>query len=183
MQRRELLAGLAGAGVLAGGVAVTRTDAVGRLSAGDRESTGSSTASTVPQARIETFDAPGSDAGYRTVPERGAVTVLEFFATTCDVCAAYMETLRAVERDVEATFVSVTVEVVGTTVDRETVADWWRDHDGNWTVGVDDDLTLSTALDAASVPFTAVLDESNAVVYAGGGAMTETALRDAIARA
>ncbi len=183
MQRRELLAGLAGTGVLAGGVAVTRTDAIGRLSASDRESAGSGAASTVPQAKIETFDAPGSNAGHQTVPERGAVTVLEFFATTCNVCAAYMETLRAVERDVDATFVSVTIEVVGTTVDRETVADWWRDHDGNWTVGVDDDLTLSTALEAASVPFTAVLDESNTVVYADTGVMTETTLRDAIARA
>ena len=183
MQRRELLAGLRGAGVLAGGVVIARTDASDRLSAGNGEPKAGGTASTVPRTRIETFDAPGSEAGYREVPERGGVTVLEFFATTCDVCAAYMETLRAVERDVDATFVSITVEVVGTTVDRETVADWWRDHEGDWTVGVDDDLTLSTALNAASVPFTAVLDESNAVVYADNGAMTEDTLRDTIARA
>mgnify|MGYP005852091601 CR=1 FL=1 len=190
MRRRDLLAGLAGAGVLGGGVAVGGPHAVGSLSNGSVENgsdeedrNGEDTRVTVPTTRIETFDAPGSEAGHREVPERGSPTVLEFFATTCAVCADYMETLRAVERDVDATFVSITVEVVGVTVERETVADWWREHDGAWTVGVDNDLTLSTALDAASVPFTAVLDGSNAVVHAGAGAMTEHDLRDAIDRA
>lgn len=190
MRRRDLLAGLAGAGVLAGGVAVGGPHAVGSPSNGPggegsngEDRNGEDARTTVPTARVETFDAPGSEAGHREVPERGSPTVLEFFATTCTDCAAYMETLRTVEREVDATFVSITVEVVGATVERETVADWWREHDGAWTVGVDDDLTLSTTLDAASVPFTAVLDDSNAVVYAGAGAMGEHDLRDAIDRA
>lgn len=190
MRRRDLLAGLAGAGVIAGGVAVGGPHGVGSSSNGSVEDErvgderdGTNDRTTVPTTRIETFDAPGSEAGHEEVPERGSPTVLEFFATTCEVCAGYMETLRAVESDVDATFVSITVEVVDVTVERETVADWWREHGGRWTVGVDDDLILSTALDAASVPFTAVLDGSNAVVYAGAGAVAEHDLRDAIDRA
>ena len=184
MHRRDLLAGLAGSGVLAGGIAVAGSDRAGRLpgtSVGGND--GDRSGATGPVARIETFDAPGSEAGHREVPERGSVTVLEFFATTCGVCADYMETLGAVEREVDASFVSITVEVVGTTVSRETVADWWHDNGGRWTVGVDDELVLSSALDVAGVPFTAVLDASNRVVHAESGAAAEDDLRDAITRA
>ncbi|GAB6878383.1 TlpA disulfide reductase family protein [Halorubrum gandharaense] len=181
MERRDLLAGLAGVGTLAGGIAVTRSDAGGLLSGTATDGDGSSP--TAPVTRIETFDAPGSEAGHRDVPERGSVTVLEFFATTCNVCADYMETLRSVRPNVDASFVSITVEMVGTTVDRETVVDWWRAHGGNWTVGVDDELVLSTVLNVESVPFTAVIDASNEVVYAESGAMSERELRDMVDRA
>ncbi len=120
---------------------------------------------------IETLDVPGSEAGRREVPEPGSVTVVELFATWCSSCAAYMETLREVEREVDATMISLTNEPIDVSVDRGEVVDWWREHDGAWTVGIDEDLTLTTELDATSVPYTAVVDPNGRVAYASDGTM------------
>lgn len=164
MRRRNLLATLGGLGVVGSGVAVFRRrddDAVSPV-------------------RIETLDAPGSDAGERRVPEPGAVTVLEFFATWCSTCATYMETLGTVHDAVDAEFVSVTNEPVGVSVERSDVVDWWRTHDGAWTVGLDSELELTTSLDASAVPYTVVFDAANEVVYADAGVRSESELIDVI---
>ncbi|SNR26251.1 TlpA family protein disulfide reductase [Halorubrum vacuolatum] len=159
MNRRTLLSTAAGAvGIALGG---------GAYAYHRRRDDGS----TLAPVEVETLDAPGSEAGRREVPEPGSVTVVELFATWCSSCAAYMETLRAVEREVDATMVSVTNEPVGVSVDRETVVDWWDEHDGAWTVGLDEDLMLTTELDATSVPYTAVIDPNGRVAYASDGTM------------
>lgn len=163
MRRRDLLATLAGLGVIGSGVAVRRRDA-----------------DAVSPVRIETLDAPGSDAGHRRVPEPGEVTVLEFFATWCSTCATYMETLGAVHSAVDAEFVSVTNEPVGVSVERSDVVDWWRDHDGAWPVGLDSELELTTTLDASSVPHTVVFDAANEVVYADSGVQSRSQLIDVV---
>jgi len=118
---------------------------------------------------IETLDAPGGEAGDRAVPVPETVTVLELFATWCTTCADYMETLRRVDREVDAAMISVTNEPVGVSVDREEVVDWWREHDGAWTVGLDEEMTLTTELDATSVPYTVVFDREGRITYANAG--------------
>ncbi|MWV65428.1 redoxin family protein [Halorubrum sp. JWXQ-INN 858] len=177
MNRRTLLATVAGAGTLgAGAYAASRRDVL--TADGDRA--GGDRGHALEPARIETLDAPGSEAGHRDLPVAGSTTVIEFFATWCSTCGSYMETLREVNRTVDAEFVSLTSEPVGVSVERADVVDWWREHDGEWTVGLDEELALTVALDASSVPFTAVVDESGTVVYADSGTQPASRLVEVI---
>ncbi len=169
MNRRTALTALAGSvSVALGGGAYVRH----RRGAGGEEVRSPVT--------IETLDAPGSEAGDRVVPVPETVTVLEFFATWCTTCAGYMETLRRVDREVDAAMISVTNEPVGISVDREEVVDWWRKHDGAWTVGLDDEMTLTTELDATSVPYTVVFDREGRVTYANAGTTSAEQLVGAV---
>ncbi|MFP9193114.1 TlpA family protein disulfide reductase [Natrialbaceae archaeon A-CW1-1] len=176
MRRRDLLAGAAALGASGVGAAYA-TGYIDPLGL----------AATVEPIELETIDAPGSQAGTLSVPERGNVTVLEFFATWCGVCAEQMEPMGAVYDDIgqhpDVQFLSVTNEPVGRTVTRSDVATWWIDHDGRWSVALDNDLALTEALDASGVPYTYVLDDSNAIRYAGRGYKSVDELLDPIERA
>ncbi|MDZ7688327.1 MAG: thioredoxin domain-containing protein [Halobacteriales archaeon] len=134
VRRREIIAGALGLAVLGGGAVYASRP---------------SDSGAVQPVEVETLDAPGSEAGVVEVPSTGEVSVVEFFATWCRVCAGMMENLNEVNDRIgdEVQFVSVTNEPVGHTVTREDVTDWWRDHDGAWTVGIDDDLVLTDRLD------------------------------------
>ncbi|GAB3027860.1 TlpA family protein disulfide reductase [Natronobiforma cellulositropha] len=174
MGRRELLAG----GVALAGVAAGGAFALGGWNPLEREGD-------VPAFDLESLEAPGSAAGTITVPERGRVTVLELFATWCGVCAELMVPLGTVydEFGADVQFVSVTNEPLGRTITREDVASWWADHDGRWSLAHDADLELTSALEATSVPYSVVLDETNAVVWAESGYKSVEALRAPITAA
>lgn len=163
ISRREVIAGALGLTVLGAGAAYAARPTASEDGDGS-----------VAPVEIETLDAPGSEAGTVEVPRRGDVSVVEFFATWCGVCAGMMDDLNEVNDEIgdDVQFISVTNEPVGHTVTRDEVVDWWRDHGGNWTVGMDDDLMLTDALDGTSVPTTVVLDEENRVVYSGTGEKT-----------
>lgn len=167
MKRREAVAGLAGLGVVGGlGYLTTRS---GR-------------SETIEPHAIETIDAPGSEAGETTVPREDEPTLLTFFATTCSVCSGMMPTFRSLHEETEPRFVSVTNEPVGYTVEESAVVEWWRDHDGDWTVGIDDDLELTGTLDATSVPYTIVFDADRQPVFSESGSISESELREAIGK-
>lgn len=170
MRRREVLAGAAALGVAGVG---------GAYAVGDVDLRGEGD---VDPVELETLDAPGSEAGTATVPERGRVTFLELFATWCDVCKRMMGPLGAVYDDLgdDVQFVSVTNEPVGRTVTREDVADWWAAHDGRWPLALDADLELTERLEASGVPYSFVVDESNAVTWADRGDKSADELRDPI---
>lgn len=171
MRRRELLAGLGALGVFGGGAAVAFSD----LSlSGDED--------TVDPVELSRFDAPGSSPGTETVPEPGRVTFVTMFATWCGTCRAKMEPLNeayaAVPDDVQ--FVSVTNEPIGQTTQPQDVVDWWHEYDGNWPVAHDADLELTQQLDAAGVPYSAVVDEDNRLVWADRGYKDSRTMLDAI---
>jgi thiol-disulfide isomerase/thioredoxin len=154
MRRRDLLVGLGSLAAVGGGAALT----LGNFG---------ETARGVEPVELETLDAPGSQAGTVAVPERGRVTFVEMFATWCTVCQSMMPRLAEVNESVgdEVQFLSVTNEPLGTTITRADVADWWRDHRGNWTVAADTDLELTKRLDASAVPYAFVFDERNELVW------------------
>lgn len=174
MHRRELLAGVVALGVAGAGATVTLSD-WNPLESGDA----------IESFELESLDAPGSEAGTVVVPEQGSVTVLELFATWCGVCADLMEPMGTIYDEVgdDVQIVSVTNEPLGRTTTRDDVAAWWADHDGRWPVAYDDDLEVTSAFDATTVPYTVVLDEANVITWSDSGYKSVAELRDPIVTA
>lgn len=170
MRRRDFVAAALGVGALGAGAAYVRSDG------GD---------GSVSPVKVETLDAPGSEAGTAEVPRRGSVTFVEFFATWCEVCEGMMDEVAAAHGEVGdgVQFLSVSNEPVGHTVTRDEVVGWWRENGGDWTVGVDTDLRLTDALDAAGVPTTVVVDAENRVVSSGTGRKTTDEIVGAVEKA
>ena len=168
MRRREVIAGLGSLAVLGGGAALAFS--------GDGPSEG------VEAVELETLEAPGSEAGTVTVPERGTVTFVELFATWCTVCQSMMPRVAAVHDAVgdEVQFLSVTNEPLGNTITAGDVARWWADRGGAWTVAADTDLELTQRLDATGVPYAVVFDEDNRVTWTHRGLASASELEDAI---
>lgn len=174
MRRRDLLGGVAAATT----VATAGCTGLVRSLTGD----GEADSAAVP---VETVDAPGSAAGTTTVPESGRVTFVEFFATTCPVCASQMSVVGDAYDRVGGSvqFLSVTSEPVGLSVSRDEVASWWREHDGRWPVGVDDGVALAQRYDATSVPTAVVVDPDGAVTWRHTGRTTASRIVDEVRRA
>lgn len=175
MRRRELVAGLLGGGLLAGGGAVALTDT---SLFGDDD---------LPEANdpieIEAIEARGSEPGTLTVPDDEEATVLTFFATTCGSCAEKMPHLAEAASTFETEpvrFVSVTAEPVGDNVPESAVVEWFEDHGGDWTVAHDSGSTLSVAYDGIPFPKTAVVDTDGRVWWDHTGTATTDELVDGI---
>jgi thiol-disulfide isomerase/thioredoxin len=165
MRRRALLA-LAGAGLTGGSVWV----ATGGLASDDG----------LP-VTVETMDARGSTAGSLAVPPTGAVTVVDLFATWCGPCIEQMDALAPVhdayaDAD-DVRFVSVTNERLGGTLTREDVRAWWRENDGNWTLGLDPESRLLSSLGASGLPYVAVAAPDGSVTWGESGVTDASTLR------
>lgn len=166
MNRRELLAGLAGTAVVGGGATYAFS---------------SQPSETTEPVTVEQIDESGSVIGELTVPQRGEPTVLTVFATWCSTCRQTMpEVVRAHQQTDGAQFVSVSNEAVGQTVTRTDVGEWWAAHGGDWPVGLDTDLELTEAFDVRGVPHTVVLDARNRIVYDGQGSKTASDITGAV---
>src|SRR6056297_2548544 len=103
MRRREAIAGAASLGILGtGGVIATR--GMPSLSPPDDSDDGGSQGSSPAQldqpVEIETLDLPWSDGEPITVPITGSVTVLEFWATWCPICARNLPEVTAAHEQV-----------------------------------------------------------------------------------
>jgi thiol-disulfide isomerase/thioredoxin len=181
LDRRHLLAGLAGAGLLGAGVLGR-----GALDAAV-DVTGSSPAGADARrlpVEVTTLDATGSEAGTTSVPVVETPTVVDCFATWCGPCADQMASLGAVhDRYADrVTFVSVTNERFGDGLGPAELRDWWREHDGRWTLGHDPEGDLMAALGATGLPYLAVTDETGAVTWTHGGVASAETLADRIER-
>ncbi|WP_096592501.1 TlpA family protein disulfide reductase [Halorubrum ezzemoulense] len=167
MRRRHLLAGLASVGVLGGAGAVATggvPDALG----------GSDAPELVEPITLDTVDAPGSRDGEVTLPAPDRPTFVDFFGTWCPPCAEQMPALAEAHDRIgdEVLFVSVTTEPVGEAVSEETVADWWRENDGDWLVAADVSAELGARLNVGSYPSARAVDASGRVRWATSGTHT-----------
>jgi len=176
MRRRELLAGLGALGVVGTGAAYQFGGLDDRLRGGG---------SRVESRELERIDAPGSSPGTEVVPEPGRVTYVDFFATWCSICQRKMEPMGEAARavDSEVQFLSVTNEPLGVTTTRTDVVEWWEEHDGNWPVAHDESLELSRAVNASGVPYAAVIDADNRLVWSDAGYKNASEILDPIREA
>jgi thiol-disulfide isomerase/thioredoxin len=159
--RRHLLAGVVGTGLVGAGVVGSGRIDLGGSGPGERR---------LP-VEVTTLDAVGSAAGTASVPAPGTPTVIDCFATWCSPCIEQMDALGTVydRYGDRAAFVSVTNERFGGGLDADDVRAWWREHDGRWTLGHDPEGDLLAALGASGLPYLAVTDGSESVVWTHGG--------------
>lgn len=166
MDRRRLLAALAGLGLTGGSVWAVQTGLPSGSSSG------------LP-LRVETIDAQGSEAGEIRVPVPDTPTVIDLFATWCAPCKAQMDALDAIHSSyADVAFVSVTNERVGGTLTKADIREWWRRHDGNWTLGLDPESDLMSLLGADGLPYLAITDGTGTVRWDHGGVADAATLRE-----
>ena len=177
MRRRHLLAGIASAGALGGAAAVATGNVPAEL--------GGDAAESIEPVTLGTVDAPGSRDGEVTLPAPDRPTFIDFFATWCDPCVEQMPDLAAAHDRLgdEVLFVSVTTEDVGGAVSEETVADWWRKHDGEWLIAADVSLELAARLNVGGYPSARAMDASGRVRWATSGTHTTEEFIDGIEKA
>jgi len=171
MKRRHLLAGLASVATL-GAAGAVATGRVPSALGGDA----------VEPVTLETIDAPGSRDGEVTLPAPDRPTFIDFFGTWCPPCAEQMPALRAANAETgdEVQFVSVTTEAVGRSVTEGDIADWWREHDGNWLVAADPTVELFSRVGASSFPTAVTIDATGRVRWLASGVHTTTTLTERI---
>jgi thiol-disulfide isomerase/thioredoxin len=183
MRRRELLAGVASVGALgaAGAIAVRGLPSPGDGSESANEGNGESR----EPIEIETIDAPGSSAGTVELPTTGEPVFVDFFGTWCPPCEKQMPALGEAHDRIgdEVRFVSVTTEDVGGAVSESHVVDWWVEHDGNWTIGVDSTAELAARYLAGGYPSAVSIDASGTVQWSESGVKTADELVAGIERA
>lgn len=164
MRRRELVAGIASAGVVAGGGAIA---VFGRPSLGDNPE---------PEdpIELETVGAAGSDAGTVTVPDPDAdrVRFVDFFATWCEPCKEQMPAIAEARERTDADFLSVTNEPVGRTLSEAELREWWADHDGAWTVALDPTGEVSERYEVSAYPTAVVLDSEGVADWTHSGILS-----------
>lgn len=172
MNRRRVLTALAGLGLTGGSIWVVQNG----LPTGDT--------SGLP-VTVETIDTRGSKAGQIQIPVPDTPTVIDLFATWCAPCKEQMESLSAVypEYADRVAFVSVTNERVGGGLSKADIRKWWRRHDGNWTVGLDPESDLMSALGADGLPYLAIADATGRVRWEHSGVADAATLRTYIEQA
>jgi hypothetical protein len=152
MNRRRFLAGVAGAGALAGGAWLARSGG---------------TADALEPVTVETLDARGSSSGELTLFD-GGVAVVDLFATTCPPCKPQVGNLANAREELDVQFVSVTNQMLGGTLTKGDLRNWWADAGGNWPVALDADGAVTRTLGARNLPYTAVVD-GDRVAWAEAG--------------
>lgn len=173
MRRRDVLAGLGSAGVVvgSGAVAVYGMPSIDNVLNDDRDDDND-----YEPIKIETLEAPGSDAGTIAVPDLGRVTFVELFGTWCPPCIDQMSALAKADDRIgdEVLFCSVTNENVGEDgpISEAELVDWWDDHGGDWTLGLDPAAEITSRYLAGGFPTSVAIDASGRVQWAESGIKT-----------
>ncbi len=170
MNRRRLLVAVAGIGVVGTGWGISTSALSNDHDAED----------TVDE-RVKTIHAPGSTAGEQAIPADRPL-LIDFMSVTCSVCEASMPALvESYEQYGEAvSFLSVSTDPVGFSVDESTLVEWWADHNGQWSLGVDSQLSVTQELDVSAVPTTVIVDARGRLVDRLQGEKTAAELRTMI---
>lgn len=110
------------------------------------------------------------------------VTVVDVFATDCAPCTTEMQRLIAARSKLpdSVRFVSVTNQVLGGSFTAADLRKWWSSHNGDWTVGIDDNGTVDRELGVSALPTVAVVDSGGHVAWKHQGVAPVDALVKAV---
>ncbi|SDK27939.1 TlpA family protein disulfide reductase [Natronorubrum texcoconense] len=140
-----------------------------------------------PPFEIQTLDAPGSEAGTITIPRAGQVMLINFTRTDCPTSRGLLPAiddaraeLEAAETDVEV--VSLFDDSSGPSNSPAELADWWDEHDGNWTVGIDERGVLNDYYDVRSFPTLVAIDGDGEVHWRNEGGTTASNIVSGVER-
>jgi len=187
MRRRDVLAGLGSLGVVGAGAAVAINGLPSPSSGSETDDTNTTDDTTTVSGpvTIQTLDAPGSTAGEVSLPAADQPTFIDFFATWCDPCEEQMPALAEAHDRLgnDVLFISVTTEPVGRFMDKSKVIDWWQTNNGNWSLGIDPDQHLASALLRGKIPYAVAIDTSGTVQWSDQGIKTADQLVSGIERA
>lgn len=191
MRRRDVLAGLGSAGVVAGGGAISiyglPSVDEGTDAAETGDANGDDTESPPDPLEIETIDAPGSEAGTVLVPAPDRPTFVDLFGTWCPPCIEQMPALAEANERIgdEVLFISVTNESIGEdrAITEEELVDWWAEHDGNWLLGHDPTAELTERYLQGGYPSAVAIDADGRVQWGDSGIKTADELVAGIERA
>lgn len=176
MKRREVVAGLASAGILGGGGAVLwRGLPFGNGRGSARRSAdggGGETADSVDPLAIDvledersTDDAPDALA----VPNDG-VTLAMIFSPVCSRCRALMPELATAREQLRDEYGdALTVLSVTSQQTPDRLRDWWAENDGQWLLGYDPDRKLGERYDVVGHPTLLAIDDTGTLQWDNRG--------------
>ncbi len=173
--RRSLLASVPTVALLAGCLTSPDDDA-----AGDDEGA----ADPEPPFEVRTIEAPGSESGTIVVPETGTVTVCNFTRTGCPTSEGHLDVIRAANERIDDERVRVLSLVEfgrDPTSEDDAFADWWNEHDGAWTLAIDDDRAVFSYYGIDHTPSTIVLGGVGDVLLRERGGETPGDIARAVA--
>lgn len=169
MIRRRFAVTAVGAGVTA--IAGCLDD--GMSDDDDQETNNEPDRAVEPPFEVTTVDAPGSEAGAVTVPSSNRWLLVNFTATQCPTSEGFLADLNDARTEFQEQYelgpngnfemLSVVSGAIGTVPTTDELAAWWRDHDGAWLVGLDEDGGLYDYYDISRTPSLALLDENGEV--------------------
>lgn len=178
MKRRDVVAGVASAGVLGGAGTVlwrgnpfgtTESDSggPGEPSAGDGGESGSEDGGDSVEFRV--LEAPGDAPDTMAVPNDG-VTVLMFFSPVCSRCEAMVPNVAEAYDRLDAEYGDAfTLASVTAHQSPDRLREWWDDNDGDWILGYEGDRQLSTRYDVVTHPVLLAIDRTGAVRWENEG--------------
>ncbi|ELY43358.1 TlpA family protein disulfide reductase [Natronorubrum sulfidifaciens] len=128
-----------------------------------------------PPFDIRTVDAPGSDAGTVRVPQAGRVMLINFTRLFCPTSQGFLSevgeaVVRLRRRDVGV--LSVIDRSSGPQPSPDELADWWREHDGNWPIGMDENGLLNDHYGISGFPVAIAIDGTGETHWRKDGSTT-----------
>ena len=175
MRRREFV--IAGAGTVSIACA-------GCLDGEDDESADESETDAVddsPPFELQTLDAPGSEAETVTIPRDGQVMLINFTRTDCPTSLGLLPAIDEARAELEAAEADVDVislfdDSSGPMNSPAELADWWDEHDGNWTIGIDERGVLNDYYDVRTLPTLIAIDGDDEVHWRNEGGTTASSI-------
>ncbi|MDQ2050437.1 TlpA family protein disulfide reductase [Natronolimnohabitans sp. A-GB9] len=135
-----------------------------------------------PPFEVQTVDAPGSDAGTVAVPTDGQVQLINHIRLECPTSRAMLSRVdEAVERLEDDYTVGpdgdvLALSVIDATIDSDPtpseLADWWAEHGGDWTIGIDEVGSLFDHHDVTGTPTTVAVDGDGEIHWRDEGGTT-----------
>lgn len=146
-----------------------------------------------PPFELRTVDAPGSEDGTATVPGAGQVTFLNPTRTLCPTsegligtigdARAELESRYEVGPDGDVRFVSLVDPRSGPDPTPAELGEWWVEHGGEWTIGIDEDGSINDHYEVSGFPTVLAVDDSGEAHWRDTGGTGSSNMVDGIERA